>query len=231
MLVPLVLALALHAEPNEAEKLFRDMEKKVTSAKSAECVMEGKMEAMNKTFSVKGSLAFTEGNKACVEMSSDIDGKVTHFTIISDGTKMRAGGDGKFQEKQDAPKGFIEKGQAMFAAAGLLMPFFTVGSVSSSEKPNQEPKVDDLFKVSDFKLGKKEKIDGHEAQEIQYTLTPKITKERYMVHLWIDTKTNLPLKRVFTAQMDGNKGGTFTENYSKLVLDGKIDPKKFELPK
>jgi outer membrane lipoprotein-sorting protein len=228
MLVPLVLVLALHAEPNEAEKLFRDMEKKVTSAKSLECALEGKISGAN-NLSIKGSLAFEEGNKTHLEMNNDFAGKATTYTIISDGTKMQASVDGKSQGKQDTPKELGEARKVMFARAGLLVPFFSF-SAGPPDKADKELKVDDLFKVADFKLGKKEKIGDHEAQEIQYTLTTKTTKEPLTVHLWIDTKTNLPLKRVFTVPMGDNKG-TMTETYSKLILDGKIDPKKFELPK
>ena len=48
--------------------------------------------------------------------------------------------------------------------------------------------------------------------------------------MWIDTKTNLPLKRAIMTQKGDDKF-TVTETYTKLKLDEKIDPKMFELPK
>ena len=46
--------------------------------------------------------------------------------------------------------------------------------------------------------------------------------------MWLDTKTNLPLKRVITLSKDKS---TITETYSKMKIDEKIDRKRFELPK
>jgi hypothetical protein len=40
--------------------------------------------------------------------------------------------------------------------------------------------------------------------------------------VWIDLKSGLPVKRELT--------GMYTENY-EFTLDGKLDPKLFELPK
>jgi hypothetical protein len=215
MLVPLVLALALHAEPNEAEKLFRDMERKVMNAKSIECVVEDKIDLQgNKTFNVKGSLAFAEGNRACLEISREMEGKVSHYAIISDGMKARVTVNDEVRDGQMASKEFCEVSRATFARGGMFGPFFFVA-------PGL-PTKDSVAEVSDFKLLKKEKIDGHEAQVIQYNLR---TSSPILIHLWIDTKTNLPLKRVHVV------ANPVTETYSKFSLDGKIDPKKFELPK
>ena len=48
--------------------------------------------------------------------------------------------------------------------------------------------------------------------------------------VWIDTKTNLPVKRV-TEVTEGDTKMTMTETIKKFKLDEKVDPKTFELPK
>jgi hypothetical protein len=63
---------------------------------------------------------------------------------------------------------------------------------------------------------------------IEYTLTTKTLKDPFAVKVWIETKTNLPLKRVLSSQINGERA-SFTEIYSAMNLDGNVDPKKFEL--
>ncbi len=89
--------------------------------------------------------------------------------------------------------------------------------------------------VTDFKLGEKGRIGLHEARLIQYALVTKglevrTGKTRFAVSLWLDVKTNLPLKRVVVPLEEGLEF-ILTETYRSLTLDEKIDPAKFELPK
>ncbi len=227
MFMPLLVALLLPAaEPNEAEKLFRDMEKKITSAKTLECDFETTMEG-GPGFKLggKGSLTLAEGNKCHIEGSIDENGKVIKGMFTSDGKSMQGVQDGKVQPKMDTPKEFEAAIRAAISRTGVFVLGFQ--PLDLGEK---EFKIDEAFKVSDFKLGKKEKIGEREAQEIQYALNVKGPKEPLAVSVWLDTKTNLPLKRVMTATM-GTEKFTFTETCPKLILDPKIDAKKFELPK
>ena len=79
-------------------------------------------------------------------------------------------------------------------------------------------------------MARKRKSGDKEAQEGQYVLTIGKEKVTLASSVWLDTKTNLPLKRVMTATID-KVNITLTESCSKLILDPKVDPKKFELPK
>jgi hypothetical protein len=94
---------------------------------------------------------------------------------------------------------------------------------------NEEIKPGEVFVPTDFKLGKKEKVGEHEAQAVEYTFKPPFG-EMPSVVVWIDLKTQLPLKRAVT-EKTGNQKRTYIETFTKLNLDGKIDPKQFELPK
>jgi outer membrane lipoprotein-sorting protein len=215
MLSPLVLLVLLPgAEPNEAEQLFRQMEAKVIKAKTVECAFDAKVEA-DKTGTIKGTLLLGEGKKCRMEMGIEFGGMKEKFTMISDGTKMKAVIDGKPTPAEDANLGYVKEMRAA-VVHGVAFTSWSTGLP-----------VPVYFRASDFKLGKKEMVDKQEAQVVQYTLTHPLLRPKqeakYDVTVWIDTKTQLPLKRVFN--------GTMTETYTKLEVDGKIDAKQFELPK
>ncbi len=108
-----------------------------------------------------------------------------------------------------------------------MLAFFIARAKSPDDK--DEPDAGKLYKVSEFKMGKKEPIGGHEAQAIHYRLTVDFRKSESMdVMLWLDAKTNLPLKREIRPLTE-QEAGVLNETYSKVTLDGKLDPKLFEL--
>ena len=226
MLMPLVVVLVLHAaEPNEAEQLFRQMEKQVAGAKTLEWTFDIKMEG-GPGGALNGSLTFSEGNKSRLEMNANLTGKKSKDVMICDGLKMAVLTDGVPKKTSDAPKHLNEVFGAALSRSGLLLPYFTA-YVPDKDK---EFKIDEQFPVSNFKLGKKEKVGEQEAQVIQYTLSSGAIKFPLAITVWLDAKTNLPLKRIIVT-MKGDEKLTVTETYSKLSLDPKIDPKNFELPK
>jgi outer membrane lipoprotein-sorting protein len=227
MLLPLVILLvAPAAEPNEAEKLFREMEAKVAKAKNIECAYEIKMEFGKETGSSKGTLLIGEGNKVRVEANGEFAGMKENRTEISDGMK---GVLGKDSPASVVPKWLHQAIRASLTRATLLNPGFVV---QPGQKPDDsEYRIDERFPVTQFKLGKKEKVGDQEAQVIEYTLTMAGgRKETLAVSVWLDTKTQLPLKRILAATIDDKKM-TISETFTKLDLDAKIDPKQFELPK
>jgi outer membrane lipoprotein-sorting protein len=221
--LPLFLVLTLPAaEPNDAEKLFRDMEKKVTSAKTLECTFEAKLEApRDQNGTITGEVVLADGNKWFTEYGGEVGGRKGKTTSISDGIKVVDIESDMPNKTRDANKGQTGILCASVARAGLMASFFYVA---------KELKAADDLKASDFKLGKKEKVGDKEAQVIDYHLTMKGLEVPLSISVWVDTKTKLPLKRVVTV-MKGDEKGTITETYSKLKIDEKIDPKKFELPK
>jgi outer membrane lipoprotein-sorting protein len=75
--------------------------------------------------------------------------------------------------------------------------------------------------VSDFKAGPAAKVGGRDAKVISFRFGGG---ERGT--LWLDSKTLLPLKRVYTL---GRDNMDITEIYTEFNLDPKIDAKAFEL--
>jgi hypothetical protein len=229
MLAPLMLMLVLPgADPNEGEKLFRQMETKLMKAKTAECIYEAKLDMFGKGGALKGTMLVGDGSKSRIEMTVSFDNKDEKMTMLCDGSKMRSEGPRGPSKADDVPKGFGEMMRATLARSGVGVPMIFIARVG--EDKNKEFKVDEEFRVADFKLGKKEMVGKQEAQIVEHTLMLKGDQKPIAVSVWIDTKTQLPLKRVLTATM-GDMKMTITENYTKLELDGKIDPKQFELPK
>jgi outer membrane lipoprotein-sorting protein len=224
-----VLLLALPgAEPNEAEKLFRQMETKVMKAKAVECAFDSKIEVDPGGGTAKGTLHLSDGNKMRLVINAVQDGEKVTITTVSDGMKWKTitvpGGE---EKATDVKKSLNDVVRATISRSGL-----TLAVLARPPADNvKEFKVDEEFKVSDFKLGKKDKIGDKEAQIIEYTLKVNPSKvEPVTVTLWLDSKTQLPLKRVFKMKLD-NKEGTVTETFSKLDLEAKIDANQFELPK
>jgi hypothetical protein len=237
MFAPLVLLLALPgAEPNDAEKLFRQMEMKVMKAKSVECAGE-----MTAEIDADGTVQIqprkytlcAEGNKARMEYFIGSGDKKHKIILIADGTKMTTSLDGKSEDPKQDSKCFSEVLRSQITRGSVGVSYFLPHNLSV-EQP-KEFKIDEEFKVSDFKLGKKEMVGKQEAQVVEYKTVPKQQPETaFMVTVWLDTKTQLPLKRVAVHTLtDGNRKATYTatDTFTKLELDGKIDPKQFELPK
>jgi hypothetical protein len=50
------------------------------------------------------------------------------------------------------------------------------------------------------------------------------------VTTWLNPQTSLPTKRVVTCAFGGVSEMVIRESYRKVVLDGSVDGKKFEIP-
>jgi hypothetical protein len=220
MLIPILVASFLTAaEPNEAEKLFRDMEKKVTSAKAAEIETDIFIERDRKVEISKQLMLFAEGNKCHVEGTSKSGGKSRKSVLISDGKNMQDFWDGRELSMEKTLDDLTLTYKLMIARTGVLV---------MNRNLKSGFKVEEFFTATDFKLGDKEKVQVVDTQKIQYTFLMKEEKEPLTVSLWLDSKTNLPVKRIVTRKDDDTK---ITEYYLKFTLDPKFDPKMFELPK
>jgi outer membrane lipoprotein-sorting protein len=231
MWLTIIVLLAVPADaPKEADQPLRRVEEKLAKAKSLHLEFEAVLEASDgKSGKIKGTLDSQEGGKARLEMTGEVADKKLTMLMVSDGKKMSTTGLGPASEPKDTPKKLDEIFRAIVARSGVLLPLFVAESVRDGEKP-KEPDIDEMFKVSDVKLGKKEKVAGREAQAVEYKLTMKGTKAPLAATVWLDPKTDLPLKRVLKGMQDGETM-TITETYTDLTLDKKIEAKMFELPK
>ena len=91
----------------------------------------------------------------------------------------------------------------------------------------EEPDLDKLIRVSDFKLGANAKIEGREARVIEYKVAIK-DGDTVSAKLWLDAKTHLPLKRELAAEKEGGNV-RIVETYSEFKFGqkgGELEPKK-----
>jgi outer membrane lipoprotein-sorting protein len=205
---------------NEAKKLFRAMEDKLANAKALDCVFEIKMDPM----SYKGSLFLAEGNKARLEINEATKERPMRCRLASDGARLSYQDNGlSHPNVSDTPKDLNRDILTWVARPGVFL----------SQAPLPDVKADDAkdrFPVSDFKLGNKEKVGELEAQRLEYRLAVKGQESNYLVVIWLDLKTGLPLKRT-VSPWEAKEKMVLVENYTKLTLDQKVDAKNFDLPK
>jgi outer membrane lipoprotein-sorting protein len=230
----LLLAAPAYGQENDAEKLYRAMEKKIETAKSVHLVFETQLAGEAGKGEFKGNLHVAEGFKVRFEIDGKIVGNALKLLIISDGkltySKMndKAETNDNSTNKEESEK--WEKGLGLTARVGLVSSLFQVGTFQKKGDPKRDPHIDKLLPVNDFKLGAKEKIGAQETQVVHYTVKlgdGPLAKAT----VWIDTKTQLPIKRELIEQLDGKEGPRTTETYSTFTVNAKADPKLFELPK
>jgi outer membrane lipoprotein-sorting protein len=222
-----VLLTVLGQGNNDAEQLFRRMEEKLAKAKTLELVFEGKLEVKEGNESVtlrrEGSLLLAEGSRMRLEMKEGAKAETMWRLMVSDGARMKVLDKGSDPQVQTAPKSGNSEVLTWVTRAGVLLPQMPLPDVQAADG-------NDRYPVSDFRLGNKEKVGEREAQRLEYQLVVKGHPGIFAVTVWLDTKTDLPVKRLVTFQMPGHMA-TLTEGYMKLTLDGNVDAKKFELAK
>lgn len=228
-LVPTILA-----QGNEAEKLFRAMEKKIIQAKAFKVVVAIETGRDTKRpGSFKGFLLLTKDNKARLKFSGVDFGEVRRWEMVSDGKqiKLRPYDLGVPELcKEEATLAMPKRLQRYFATCLIRWGVYPnlprmAAAVVAGDKDNQAPK---RFPLGGFKMSAAEKIGDRDAKVIRYKIRgwSGIKDDDATFTVWIDTKTLLPLKRV--SQL-GRTFGEVTEIYKEFILDPHIGAGTFEL--
>jgi RNA polymerase sigma factor (sigma-70 family) len=170
--LPTKQAAPSQEQKNEAEKLFRAMEKRILEAKSLKVVF---VDARS-LFGVpddRGSwqILFAEGNRARLEfVLENPPGPMGRYWILSDGKhmSMRERKTGEKLEMRSPlktpPKLNADVGLVLARCGGL----FAFSTLRDLVAQNQITDLDTRLRASSFKLGAKEKIGKNEAQVIEY---------------------------------------------------------------
>jgi outer membrane lipoprotein-sorting protein len=225
VLVVLCLAGPASAQENDAEKLYRAMEKKLRAAKSLHVAFDGEQKRDAEIETLKGKIDFAQGNKARFEAEVNISGKSQRVLAVSDG-KVTYGKEGdkaaSVEPNRNAP--LDQKLPGMLARGGVVFVLnsFDLGISDPFDLDKQLP-------IKNMKLGVKENVGKRSAQAVEYEFREGGDR-MWKASVWIDTQTQLPLKRLLVQVL---VQGTyrFTETYSAFTVDGKVDPKLFEIPK
>lgn len=227
------------AQDNEADKLFRGMEKKLLAAKAFEVKFDYQFEKRK----AKGELLVTQDNKVRLKVVGHFEEKrKAGFELVSDGKQVKtkgarffvasngqpavdAGGESEWQTTKTFHKvlgSTVSRGGVWFTV--VVMPYLRGGD-GELDPDGEESKMT----VYDFKLAGAEKVGDKEAKVVRYRFGKGGGgRDDEEITLWIEAKTLLPLKRTFVLK---NGGARIVENYHEFRLDPKIDAKAFELPK
>jgi outer membrane lipoprotein-sorting protein len=213
---------------NEAEKLFRAMEKKIDAAKAVQVTFDIEMKGKGREGKYKGSLLFTKDNKARLKMTGKERGKKVTREMISDGKQLKAAEVPEtfdLATEEATPTDLHRRLSTLVSRPGLRGYSF----ILLSDAPVRGPvDVMSLFCVADFKAGAAQKVGGRDAKVVTYKATMETQDAgRYKVTVWIDAKTLLPLKRLIVPEGLRER---ITEIYN-FKLNPKVDAKTFELPK
>jgi outer membrane lipoprotein-sorting protein len=218
-LLVLILAAALaRAQDGEAEKLYRAMEKKIRAAKSLVLEFHSQNTADDKKFTVKGTIHIAAGNKTRLDLESEVFELGGKTLIVTNGkSKYAKVGPMVFREGPFPPAGDVLL--ALIARFGA--------TAAAMERKIATADLDKDFPARNFHLGVKEMVGQREAQVVQYQIQNKIVGTLVEITVWIDTKSQLPLKR---AEKETGKDNRSTETYGVFTVDGKLDGKLFEIP-
>src|SRR5437660_9160156 len=130
---------------NEAEKLFRTMEEKLTKAKTLECVFDVKLG----TVSYDGSVCLAEGNRARVELKEATKGRAMRLLIVSDGARQSFQDNGLSEPQlRDTPRNLNAEILTWLARPGVFLPQAPLPDVMAVD-------AKDRFRVTGFVVGEK----------------------------------------------------------------------------
>jgi outer membrane lipoprotein-sorting protein len=222
----------VRAQENDAEKLFRDMEKRITAATALRVTFDFELRAIkgrakesklgSEVSKGTGSLLLTKDNRVRLKTRGDFpefrgldlvsDGKHRKLAIYDD-YRIGTLGDAKAEPTPDHLYRLLS---TQLYHLGLELPTLQMAWLLKYHGAGVE-KVE----PSDFKAGATEKVGGRDARVVRYEW------EGLAVTVWIDPKTLLPRKRVVVWEKENLH---ITETYTEFTLDPRIDARAFELP-
>jgi outer membrane lipoprotein-sorting protein len=223
LLALLVPAVAMRVG-GDAEKTFRDFEKKVSSAKAIHVVGDITAKEKNKEAKFHFTLTLAEGNKARMKVKGNVEGKEMAFELVSDGKNLAMSSESVGEGKgsgSPTPDHFTEMLGTVLSGVGV------VGGLKAGHHLDKGTKSDDFdktFGLSNFQAGKAEKVNGRQTRVVQYDV--KIHQDKAKVTLWLDASTGLPLKREIIV---ANGKARITETYTEFNLNPTLDAKTFKL--
>ena len=157
---------------------------------------------------VKGTMIVGEGNKARVELKMSVADKSVDLVMISDGkTTQTISGDNKPRMKPTEVH-MRKNLLAMIERAGVAVPMFTIRAGKDDEAARDLTKS---LTVSDLKHKESDK-----GEKGVYKCTYKVNVEGrviFLVELWTDLTTNLPLRRTLETEKGANEV-TVRETYT-----------------
>ena len=216
LLILIPAAVPARAQEDDAEKLYRAMEKKIRAANSLVVEFNSHHTVDDEKFTIKGTIHIAPGNKTRLDLESGMIGLGGENLVVTNGkSKYAIAGNRVFHEGPFPPEGEV-----------LLALIARFGAANGAlEQKIATADLDKDFPVKNFKLGAKELVGKREAQVVRYQIQNGKTGDLAEMTAWIDTITLLPLKRV-----EAGKRQSSTETYRVFTVDSKLDDKLFDVP-
>jgi outer membrane lipoprotein-sorting protein len=215
-----LLAVQGDGKDTEAEKIFRALEAKLTTARSVTVVVEADIDGSEFKPKMTAKYVFAPGNKARIDATTaSTKMKEFHFALISNGARLKISAGTAVVAVIDTHAYLHD----LLVAANTRMGTVLLMKAFSKEPEFKGNEVGSHFPVSDLRMGPDEKIDGRATRVIHYRIGPK--GDGMAFTLWLDARTLLPLKRVSTVDA---KAYGITEVYREFTLDAKVDASTFD---
>jgi hypothetical protein len=230
------------AQENEAEKTFRDVEKKLLAAAAFEVHFTYQASKQK----ARGQLLVTRDNRVRLQLQGGLGGEqITPFELVSDGKRIRTrgaklsvmpsglpaaepGGQSEWQTPKEFHKALghtVSRGGMWFTV--FVLPYLCGEGAREGGRGLSNPDQSKM-KVYDFKLGA-EKVGGRQTKVLRYRLGQGDgDRHDEEIALWLDGQTLLPIKRSFVLKVEGTR---ITETYEVFQVDPRVRAGAFELPK
>lgn len=239
LLLPALLSVALAQDnDNDAEKLFRAMEKKIKAAKAFEVTFSYDLNKRK----AQGALLLTNDNKARLKVKGHFGEKRNAaFELVADGKRLKTKGARFFvasngqpgmelggQSEWVTPENFHDVLGATVTRGGV---WFTILGLPYLQREKVEPDAEgSRMHAYGFKPSAAEKVGEREAKVVHYRFGKGgACPDDAELTVWIDAETNLPLKRLLVLPRGDRV--RVTETYKEFKLNPTVDVKAFELPK
>ncbi|GMV83560.1 MAG: hypothetical protein AMXMBFR7_47440 [Planctomycetota bacterium] len=221
-------------DSNEARRLIGKMEDFLIRTTSLEFKYQvSAVQNGIKAVDLTGEVVLETGNKGKITYSGEMQRKSISMDQRSNGSEylvsvVMGAAQEKSEQRTYAPSHFKEN----FTKSWLRLGIFT--SVNAMIPPKNPPPKKDLPPLSmntiapiiSYKLGEKETVDNREAQIVETQATQGEIKINST--FWLDPVKALPLKRVTILEAPAGST-TFTETYSEMKWNQKIDPERIKL--
>jgi hypothetical protein len=230
------------AREDEAEKLFRAMEKKISAARAFQVAFEitiiaAREKGKEQGGRLKGSLLLTKDNKARLTIRGKTAEGAMNRELVSDGKHITwkddcpgpppiggkvVGPESPYLAKQAIPEKLHALLSSLVTRAGAYGTFGGIMVVNGTgeEIPAWVQRVD----AWDFQAAGAAKVGGRDARVVRYKVGRK-GEGSEQATLWIDAKTLLPLKYVV-----GERTDHVTGTYHDFILNPAIEARAFALP-
>jgi outer membrane lipoprotein-sorting protein len=209
----------------DPKKLFSAMERKMIKAKAERITFEVDASDKGGPIKIKGTLIVAAGNRLrLVFEGTQGRGKPSKVTWVSDGKAMAIQtviGDNKVKVNLPMPNKLHPLVGGTIARASV------VSTINGLTAP--KPIFPDRLKPT-FQKASKDKVGEKNAILIHYQIITPEAGNLMVCKLWLDEKTNLPMKRIVEVSRGGETLLRTAESYSEWELDPKLPKETFELP-